>query len=1685
MLGEAPSTAMLTDLVTKANAGSTIQELADSLATNASFTSQFPVWQTAKEFTTKVVANMFAGGTVSQADTDAAIDYIAGAITAGTFTKTSAVVALTSYMASADGVANATYGSVSQAYQNKVEVAEYYTITKGQGDASAAERKAAIANVTDAADAVATEKTAVDSSATAAAAAEVAAQSKSAVFTTGIDNLTGSVGNDTFSGAVNKNNAVGSTAQPGDVVAGGAGTDTFNLSVAGDAGGAHSIQAITTTGVENLMISNYDINAAETTLDTSLMSGLAKVGLFSSGATGNTTIAGLTSITDATMNNGASNLTMTYAAGTTGTADTQNLSIGGLTNGTFTANGLETIAVTGSLSASKMANITGTGTTKITIGGDQNFTMTGATTIKTIDAGANTGKTSLTLGANAAHVVTLGAGDDTLHTGTTMGPGDKLQGGDGTDTLVIESSGTVNGPATAADLTAEFLQTGGFETLNISPIANTTLAMAKIGDVTQINAAAGHLVTFTGDNGGQSAAATISFTLDGVAKTSTADLSGNAAADAAAASAAVAATINGTAGYNATATATTVAVTREGLGAPTIAVTDQTGAQAAETNPTLSVSGLTTQGVDIYQRGDVTLRLTDSSGTEDAMNIGLRSALGDRATAQTLNLLDVQDTIETLNFSTAGMKAGTLKTITTLTSDNSTTAINFTGSDDLAIGTLTAAKVVTIDAAAYTGDLTLPAISGAGAQTITTGTGNDTIAMGTLLTGADTIDAGGNTAETSGAGVDTVTLGGNLGSTVAATIPNISNAEVVQQAVGTNFASYIDGSKLTSVGEYAFSGTTGPLVLTNMPAGMEIGVGIAAVEMVSTLSYSLADATGTEDALTIDYSDAVDQVSTNALTTTGVETLNVKASKEALNAVTSTLTLTNAGVATINVTDGHAGDTLDLGTLNKATTTVTAGANKGMIDLVAAATSPGMTVSAPAAVIHAITLSAKADTMTLTGKMADVTNAIAGGASATGTVDVFNGTMTTNTTDLTSITGFETLNLTATNSVQVGLDASGEDGALQTASTVNILGGNANSSLSIATAQFDDGRTVTTPLKLDMSGFAGPTDVQFASDALDAFTTVVGSPQADHIKTIVAAAVAATGNNPTMSGVEQLTVTTTDGDLDGSMSLAKVTGLTRLNVTYDTNTSADTIAFTGLAATTPVYVNSNHTSDSLSATLGSATGSADPLNLVVIGNTGTLDVNSAGVEVLNITTVTAGGTFDIGGVSASTGATQTVTVSGPAAVTLNSVHTSVATINAAAASGGLTVANLQRDADALTVTGGPSSDFIAMENVADVLDGGSNPTASASVGDTLEIVTAAILGGITVDLSAADQVTTMDGGANAAVQTGFEHVDLRGFTNFGAVVTGNDGVNVITGTPAADRLSGGKGADVFQQVLTDDANTDQINGGAGADTINVLAGNYVPAADSSLVSVETIVVSGAGNLTLTTQTDNFTITADTGANIVTGSQGNDSFTGGAGADTFFVAPAANFGYDNVIMDTVGTAVDIVSFSGAKGIGAVNITNFGGAGTDLFKVKADFAGGLTNNSINAYLEDAIANADGATAPATSADTVIQLTQVVNAAASTAITNFQAAPSATTEAALVAAIVGSTGSNEAFDGGLHANYDDAGDVVVFLVQDADESVAFTYTAGAGAGTADTTLEVAEVDIIAVFDSVVTVALIAAQT
>ena len=396
-------------------------------------------------------------------------------------------------------------------------------------------------------------------------------------------------------------------------------------------------------------------------------------------------------------------------------------------------------------------------------------------------------------------------------------------------------------------------------------------------------------------------------------------------------------TINAQAGFSAAVAGATIVITNTSGSSERVdfALTSGHTAEDSQGYSDLTVSGVTDQSIDIYTADTVTVRLADPSGDADVMNVNLRSLLGDRSAAQTVTALDVADTTETLNLNATGMKtgigaAGIQKTVTTLTSDSSLTALNISGSDKLTIGTLTATKLATIDASTATGDLSLPGAASL-AQTITMGSGNDTLVMAGNLTAADVIDMGGNSvasAATGALGLDTVTTTGNLGSTVASMAPQISNAEAVTI---TGTANFIDGSSLTNVGLLAFANTSGATTLTNMPAGTAIGLGVAAAESTHAYTFALADATGTDDALSLVYGATVNTGTSNTIVAAGIETLNVKAPALVAGNATHSLVLTNMPAATINVTGGHSSDTTALGTLNKATTTVAAGTNKGIV----------------------------------------------------------------------------------------------------------------------------------------------------------------------------------------------------------------------------------------------------------------------------------------------------------------------------------------------------------------------------------------------------------------------------------------------------------------------------------------------------------------------------------------------------------------------------------------------------------------------------------------------------------------------------------------------------------------------------------------------------------------------------------
>jgi hypothetical protein len=89
-----------------------------------------------------------------------------------------------------------------------------------------------------------------------------------------------------------------------------------------------------------------------------------------------------------------------------------------------------------------------------------------------------------------------------------------------------------------------------------------------------------------------------------------------------------------------------------------------------------------------------------------------------------------------------------------------------------------------------------------------------------------------------------------------------------------------------------------------------------------------------------------------------------------------------------------------------------------------------------------------------------------------------------------------------------------------------------------------------------------------------------------------------------------------------------------------------------------------------------------------------------------------------------------------------------------------------------------------MENTADVMTGGTGD-------DNLVIVQNALLGGFSINLNATgDQVTTYNGSANAAVQSGFKDVDLRSSTGSGAAdITGASTGSTIVGTANIDQIT--------------------------------------------------------------------------------------------------------------------------------------------------------------------------------------------------------------------------------------------------------------------------------------------------------
>ena len=376
----------------------------------------------------------------------AGLMYYAGQLTAGTMTAVTI----------AQNIFDGASGSDATILANKLIVAKAYTaavdtaseVVAYAGTVAAASARALLTTVdADTVTASFDVATSVASIVTVSSATPAVAGTTVALTAT-TDTLVGGAGADIFNSVFTGDGGTGTTLAPGDSITGGAGVDTLSISVAGTATSVPlaTIAAVSAAGLEKITLSNFETSAFDHTVDTSLMTGLATVGLSSSGTAGDVAFTNVKNLVEAQMHNGAGNLTVTYNSTViAGTTDTQTLNVSNLTAGTFTAAGTETVIINGGLVKSTLTGVVSGAITKLTATGDKDLTISNATSFavttstkviaSTIDASAMTGKFSVLVGDTSTVKVTGGSAADTINMAGTLETNDVIDGGDGVDTL--------------------------------------------------------------------------------------------------------------------------------------------------------------------------------------------------------------------------------------------------------------------------------------------------------------------------------------------------------------------------------------------------------------------------------------------------------------------------------------------------------------------------------------------------------------------------------------------------------------------------------------------------------------------------------------------------------------------------------------------------------------------------------------------------------------------------------------------------------------------------------------------------------------------------------------------------------------------------------------------------------------------------------------------------------------------------------------------------------------------------------------------------------------------------------------------------------------------------------------------------------------------------------------------------
>ena len=718
-------------------------------------------------------------------------------------------------------------------------------------------------------------------------------------LTTGVDNFTGTTGNDTINAIL----GTGATLNSFDVVAAGAGTDTLNI--VSDVAVAQTFPAsITYSGLENVNLSRNGAGTNTLTVtNTTFGTGVQNFSVVDAGNTGagaysvtlasaksvsvvsSATALGAVTITDtdstttATQGSSLNTATVTKAASAAingnGVTTVNINAVAGLTTIT-SASGTRSLAVnaSGTTDQGGLTDATATSVT-LNVTGAQNFgTLTAAkATAVTINTNAASTTaivaataTTLNLGGSNLNTLTAGNGNAALKSVVITGAGGVSSDLSGIATLTsVDTTGSTAAAPASGVLTgantltlstgAAFLGGAGQDVITVGATTKS-IALGDGNDTAVVS------VTALGTGG----------SIDGGAGTNTLKLA-NADAVTLSSAGAVqtafkAAVTNFSTLDITTQTASTISLT----GAGTFNSVKFVSAAAAQVFSG-ATTGLTI--VDTYGAAGTSVTTNNLSGASDVMNVTLK---GDLSGAARVFGTFALPGVETVNITTQDTNATvTAQQATATLTDANATTINVSGNNGLALthtgtalitfnasgvtkggvsltsGILTTDSVVTgstsggdtLDFSASIAKVTIVETAGTNSITgsatiasiLTGGSGNDTIVGGS---GKDVIVAGaGSTANsiTGAAGADSIDLTGSAGvDTVKYGIASTSVSSTGSNVdTITNFTSGVDKIQLTA-GDNSGSATT-------VTAGGLAGINLAAGSTLATMNAVITDAT--------------------------------------------------------------------------------------------------------------------------------------------------------------------------------------------------------------------------------------------------------------------------------------------------------------------------------------------------------------------------------------------------------------------------------------------------------------------------------------------------------------------------------------------------------------------------------------------------------------------------------------------------------------------------------------------------------------------------------------------------------------------------------------------------------------------------------------------------------------------------